>query len=63
MAPVSESLPPKYYGGTERDVFCRTEKPVRVFEQRLYGARMAHEYVRSFQPLIERNQEEASEAA
>ena len=34
-----------------------------MFEQRFNAARMAHEYVPSFQRLIERNQEEASEAA
>ena len=63
MAPVSESLPPKYYRGRERDVSCRSEELVRVFEQRLNAARMAHDYVRSFHRLIERKKEEASEAA
>ena len=63
VAPVTESLPPKYYGGRERHVPCRSEELVRLFEQYFNAARTAHEYVRSFERLIEKNQEEVSEGA
>ena len=52
VAPLYESVPPKYYGGTERE----------VFEQRFTATRMAHDYVQQFERLIARNQE-VSEAA
>ena len=63
MTPDNESLPPKYYGGRERHVPCRSEELVRVFERYFNAARTAHEYVRSFERLIEKKQEEVSEGA
>jgi glycosyltransferase involved in cell wall biosynthesis len=64
VAPLYESVPPKYYGGTERVVSYLTEELVRQgHEVTLFASGdLETNYLQLFERLIARSQE-VSEAA